>query len=632
MLLPDRPSLPEGLQAASWIQSQRVLAEAFLQGNDLPRRWHTGQPFVIFQSAFGVGTQFLEVWAQWRKSPGCRLFFIGVEEAPVSDQDFPAHHFSQDSTAPLARLLHAQWPVRVSGIHRLEFDDRRVTLLLAFGATSRFVNLIHARVNAFFLPVEPSATARQMPRLWLRKLARIAANNATITVTGLSATECEHLSGSGFGFKLSPGCGAAAGMYSGGFLPERRETRHQNPVLEGRSAVVVGAGLAGTAAAASLSQRGWEVTLVERQFGPATQASGNMAAVMAPMISKDDGIAARLSRACFFHLRSELLRLETAGYPVRWANCGVLRFAKDARAEQLLHEIAATLRLPKTFLQVLSRTEASAEIGHPAPAAACLFPMGGWVQPPSLCAARLLAHPAIKTQFGCDATEISYESNLWIVRDASRKIVANASALVLANTFEATRFTQAQFLRFKKVRGQASHLPASTLPPIHRVLSGDGYLTPSIEGLCALGATYEFDTEDQGLSATAHLSNLGRLQALLPGMSPPVALNELGGRVGFRSLTPDRLPSVGSLPVHEAIQEYAKKVSPDLPRWPHAYGVLGLGSRGLVWSSLMGETLGSLVENEPWPLESDLVHAMDPARFWMREQHCAQNMRISSKE
>jgi tRNA 5-methylaminomethyl-2-thiouridine biosynthesis bifunctional protein len=59
----------------------------------------------------------------------------------------------------------------------------------------------------------------------------------------------------------------------------------------------------------------------------------------------------------------------------------------------------------------------------------------------------------------------------------------------------------------------------------------------------------------------------------------------------------------------------------DFPRLPGLYGILGLGSRGLVWSALMGEFLAASIVGEPWPLEMDLARAIDPARFLFRAKN-----------
>jgi glycine/D-amino acid oxidase-like deaminating enzyme len=71
-----------------------------------------------------------------------------------------------------------------------------------------------------------------------------------------------------------------------------------------RRAIVIGAGVAGSSAAHRLCARGWQVTLIERHAQPAQEASGNLAGIFMPLLSKDDNIPTRLSRAAYlFALR-----------------------------------------------------------------------------------------------------------------------------------------------------------------------------------------------------------------------------------------------------------------------------------------------------------------------------------------
>jgi tRNA 5-methylaminomethyl-2-thiouridine biosynthesis bifunctional protein len=89
------------------------------------------------------------------------------------------------------------------------------------------------------------------------------------------------------------------------------------------------------------------------------------------------------------------------------------------------------------------------------------------------------------------------------------------------------------------------------------------------------------------------------------------------GRVSFRATTPDHLPLVGALP------DWTTQTTGDtrlktFPRQPGLYGLLGLGSRGLVWSALLAEHLACQINGEALPLEGDQADAIDPARFALR--------------
>ena len=194
-------------------------------------------------------------------------------------------------------------------------------------------------------------------------------------------------------------------------------------------------------------------------------------------------------------------------------------------------------------------------------------------------------------------------------------VLDRAPVLVLANAFEAKGFQLTQALHFKKVRGQVTHLPALLLPQQNRVLCRDGYLSPAVDGICCLGATYDFNNENRELEAAGHQENLERLQSMALSLAQNVGLS---GRVGFRCLTPDRMPVVGALPDFGAWDNTKPSKHSEVERHPGLYGILGLGSRGLVWSTLMGEILAAEIHSEPMPVEDDLVRAIDPARFLLR--------------
>jgi tRNA 5-methylaminomethyl-2-thiouridine biosynthesis bifunctional protein len=58
----------------------------------------------------------------------------------------------------------------------------------------------------------------------------------------------------------------------------------------------------------------------------------------------------------------------------------------------------------------------------------------------------------------------------------------------------------------------------------------------------------------------------------------------------------------------------------ELPRQAGVYCLLGYASRGLIWAPLAAELLAASLEGEPLPLEGELVDALDPGRFLLRER------------
>jgi tRNA 5-methylaminomethyl-2-thiouridine biosynthesis bifunctional protein len=154
------------------------------------------------------------------------------------------------------------------------------------------------------------------------------------------------------------------------------------------------------------------------------------------------------------------------------------------------------------------------------------------------------------------------------------------------------------------------------------VLAGAGHLIPAADGAAIVGSSYDFEDEDPEPRVSGHAGNLERLELLLPGSAARLDPARLAGTVGFRCVTPDRLPLIGSAPdagtARANIAVRSGQWAQELPRLNGLYGAFGYASRGLTWAALGAELIASLVGGEPLPLEGDLADAVDPARFALR--------------
>jgi tRNA 5-methylaminomethyl-2-thiouridine biosynthesis bifunctional protein len=124
---------------------------------------------------------------------------------------------------------------------------------------------------------------------------------------------------------------------------------------------------------------------------------------------------------------------------------------------------------------------------------------------------------------------------------------------------------------------------------------------PPVGGVAVAGASYDIGDDDPGSRADSNAGNLDRLARILPGAETQFDPRALEGRVGFRAVTPDRLPMVGPVPGMDGV-----------------HGAFAYASRGILWSSLMAELLASRIEGEPWPIERCLANALDPGRYERR--------------
>ncbi|TMH41475.1 MAG: bifunctional tRNA (5-methylaminomethyl-2-thiouridine)(34)-methyltransferase MnmD/FAD-dependent 5-carboxymethylaminomethyl-2-thiouridine(34) oxidoreductase MnmC [Betaproteobacteria bacterium] len=546
-------------------QAQHV----FLAGNELPARWARRERYVILETGFGFGLNFLVTWRAWKDDPNrCRrLHYVAVEKHPFALADLRALHERYPELKEEATALHAVWPLLVSGVHRLELGDVVLTLFFADIAVLRD---LRASADAIYL--DGFAPANN-PEMWtpqmMRALSRLAAPGATLATWSVAAPVREALQATGFAVEKRPGFGGKREMLIG--RKKNGDSHHFSPAT--RSAVVIGAGVAGAAVCERLCARGWEVELYERHAEPAQEASGNLAGAFHPVLTPDDSIFARLTRAAFLYALPYWERLPGVEYD----RCGVLQLARNDK--EIASQRAAVAGLPADYAQLVSREEASEHAGVPVAAPGLWFPQGGWIKPRTLVRAQLEAcGTRLHRRFSTTAEQLP-----------------RAPVVVLANASEAPKLCAVPHLRLRRVRGQLTYVPEDALEPPHVVVLRGGMVLPPIDGVCVAGATYDLEDPQSALREEDHAGNLERLRDILG-----VELRaQVDGRVAFRAVTPDRLPVVGKLA-------------------DGVYGAFAYGSRGLVWAALAAELIAAEVEGEPLPLASALASAMDPGRFKRR--------------
>lgn len=595
----------------------------FLGGNDLPARWAGARVFTIVETGFGLGLNFLATWQAWRDDPARpgRLHFVSVEKHPFAREGLKALHARYPVFAPLAAELLSAWPLPLPGLHRLHFEDGGVTLTLALADVADVLPKLRLAADAFFLDgFAPNRNAEMWTPAVMKALARLARPGATLSTYSTARAVRDALAGAGFAVEPRPGFGHKRHMLAARFAP-RGVPRHGPPAAPSWSehrAIVVGAGLAGASAAERLAARGWKIDLIERHPAPAAESSGIPAGVFHPQVSRDDSVLSRLTRAGFLYALRGWRALERRGHRFEWARCGVLQIAKDAREEARLAGAIRALGHPPQYVDCVPREEAARLAGCAAGAGGLWFPEGGWVQPAALVRAQLAAADGgsrMVCHYGTEVHGLTRDGPLWRVVAADGSEIAAAPVVVLANSHDAARLV-ATGAALKRVRGQLTCLPAGSLALPAAALAGAGHLIPAPDGSAVVGATFDFDDDDPEPREAGHAGNLERLGRLLPGAAVSLDPARLAGSVGFRCVTPDRLPLIGALPDAGAAPSVARVR--DLPRLPGLYGAFGYASRGLTWALLGGELIASAVEGEPLPLEGDLADAIDPARFLLR--------------
>jgi len=345
----------------------------------------------------------------------------------------------------------------------------------------------------------------------------------------------------------------------------------------------------------------------------ASGASSNLAGVLRPLPSADDNRLSRLTRAGFLATRGLLQSLPDA----RWSACGVLHLARDDDHEKRQAATVDRIQLPADLLAYVDQAQASQHLGQPVAHGGWWFAQGGWVQPSSLCAAALNAFPErIKICLNAPVDRIERQENGWQLLTTDGRELATAPIVILAAGTGASRLVPFAGIPQQAARGQVSHLPAIALQPPKVVLCKHGYTLPAIDGICLTGATLQLHDNEPQARPSDHLENLAGLARSLPAQAGKIDPTQIDGRVGFRPLSPDRLPIVGPLPDLAALVGQPRLNAQ--PRLPGLWCVQGFGARGIVWSALMADLLLSRLEGDPLPLANDLVDAVDPGRFLLK--------------
>jgi tRNA 5-methylaminomethyl-2-thiouridine biosynthesis bifunctional protein len=606
-------------RAGALAQAQHV----FLGGNGLPARWAGRPRFVILETGFGLGNNFLATRAAWQQDPQrCdRLWYLAIDKHPPRRDDLARAHAGSALPA-LADELVERWPPLTPDLHLIDFDGGRVRLLLALGDIAKVLPELIATVDAFYL--DGFAPDRN-PAMWdpwrLRQLARLAANGATLATWSVAGAVRQGLAAAGFEVAKAPGFGGKREMTVGRFRP--RAPANVPPGRQAPDAVrqvaVVGAGLAGAAVAQALAARGLAVQVFERHAGCARETSGNAGGLFHGVLHAHDGPHARWLRAAALHTERVLRPLVARG-TVTGAVAGLLRGEQRLPAEAM-RALLQDLALPPDYLQVHQPSRLAQ--GQ----AAWFYPGGGWVAPATLCA-QALSSPGVETHYGNAVQQLRPAGDRWQLIDPAGATLGSAEAVLLCNADDAARLLAPRSTGtpwpLRRVRGQTTLLPAALpgLPTLPLPLADTGYALQLADGRLLCGATSQPDDDEPGLRDADHRHNLATLQRLTGWAGPPPAdaLNaQLDGRVGWRLQSDDRLPLLGPVPDGDGAAGTRRWDQPRfVPRQAGLYVFTALGSRGITQATLAAEALASWLTGDPMPLPASLLDALDVARFVAR--------------
>ncbi|MCO7622393.1 bifunctional tRNA (5-methylaminomethyl-2-thiouridine)(34)-methyltransferase MnmD/FAD-dependent 5-carboxymethylaminomethyl-2-thiouridine(34) oxidoreductase MnmC [Pseudomonas guariconensis] len=613
----------------------------FLEQNRLRERCTALTPqdcLVIGETGFGTGMNFYCAWQLFAEHAprGARLHFVSVEKYPLTREDLARAVQLWPQLEPYWQPLLAQYVAVHGGFQQFSFDHGRVTLTLMVGDALAQLPTLDAQVDVWFL--DGFAPAKN-PDMWtpelfaqLARLSRPGTTLGTFTTTGWVR---RGLIAAGFAMRKVPGIGKKWEVMHGQFqgwpaeqpAPAEPEPWYARPApVQGpRHAVVIGAGLAGSATAASLAARGWQVSVLERHDAPAQEASGNPQGVLYLKLSAHGTTLSQMILSGFGYTRRWLQQLQRGQ---DWDDCGVLQLAFDDKEAQRQAKLAEAF--DSTLLHVLDQAQAESVAGVALPAGGLFYPEGGWVHPPALCQAQL-QHPHIELLTHQEVIELRKVDGRWQAWDGER-LLASAPVVVLAGAAEIRRFEACAELPLKRIRGQITRLPATEASrALRTVVCAEGYVAPPRGDEHTLGASFDFHNDDLAPTVAEHQGNLALLDEISTDLAERLNTSvldpaRLQGRAAFRCTSPDYLPIVGPVADAQAFTDAYAVLAKDARQVPDTpcpwldglYVNSGHGSRGLITAPLSGELVAAWVCGEPLPLPRTVAQACHPNRFALR--------------
>lgn len=565
---------------------------------------------------------------------GSRLHFISVEKYPLTQADLRKALAAWPELATLSQPLIDQWPLPVSGCHRLLFADGRIRLDLWFGDIKEMLPQVPhpatGLVDAWYLD---GFSPAKNPEMWTQDLfddlARLARPDATLSTFTCAGFVRRGLIAAGFAMKKVKGHGNKREMLAGvreGKVPQQSIAPwYARPAGREGEVLIIGGGIASAMTALSLVERGRHVTLLCEDDEPASGASGNRQGALYPLLNGEHDALSRFYSLAFGFARNRLLALAKR-HPVAFSLCGVTQLGYDDKSAAKLAKMSQG-PFPPELMHPLSAAEVEQVVGLPCDADGVSYPLGGWLCPADLTRAAIREAQAsgrLEVVFNAAVTHIAEEDDGWRVESQDGR-AWQAPNLVVAAGHQLPALLPFAELPLYPVRGQVSHVPTKVgLSQLKTVLCYDGYLTPAHNGAHCIGASYGRNQTDLAYRTDEQEQNRARLQACVPQQRWPAEVDVSGNqaRVGVRCASRDHLPVAGPVARLAALADHDVNAPADqrsaLPLHAGLYVLGALGSRGLCSAPLCGELVASEICGDPLPLAADLLEALHPARYWVR--------------
>ncbi len=615
----------------------------FLQHNGLPQRWQTmgNTRFVIGETGFGTGLNFLLSWQRFLAETDCgRLHFISIEKFPLAPADLRDALSHWPQLASYSQQLIDQYPLPIPGCHRLTFAKGRVILDLWFGDIHEVLPAIHSRpeglIDAFYLDgFAPSKNPDMWSDTLFNHMARLGKHQSSFSTFTAAGLVKRGLANVGYHVNKVDGFGRKRNMLCGTLDRSRVAYQHHafersNSSAAPERVAIIGAGLAGASVANALARQGVDCDVFFASPQPADGASGNLQGGFYPQLHIEPSIASQLQAHSFLFACRRYQQLRATGYHFEGDFCGVIQTGFNEAQTARLTTLCSNGHWPNELVRLVTPQQATSLAGVHLPYTGAYFRDGGWINPPSLVNALFEEagqQASIQLFAQHQLLECCYQ-NGWQLRFTQGQN-RHYDLVIFATGAESNQFALLDPLPFTPVRGQVESVRASeSSDRLNCVICHKGYFTPAWQGYHAMGSSYVKHDMSRAISDAESAFNLDTLRTSL---SDAVWVNDIQicgqARASQRMTTPDHQPVMGAIADFAAqAKQYAmvaksggtESAMPPVNH-PNAFVLSGLGSRGLCTAPLMAEALACQIMGKPLPLPSQLLDALNPNRFLIKQ-------------
>lgn len=610
----------------------------FINGNSLINRWkNLTSSFSIAETGFGTGLNFLTTWYYWSQylsknsDTNPWLHYVSIEKCPVHPEDIKKSYSKWDHLISFGNELLKKYPPAVPGFHYLKFPEFRLSLTLIWDDAHLALQNLKSKFNAWYLD---GFNPNKNPELWNQEIIDLISfkthSQGTLSTFTVARDIKNHLTKSGFSIEKKPGFGKKREMLTAKLNQEKTEedkkpwfSYNQLNFSKEKKAIIIGSGLAGCHTTYALSQRNWEISLIDQENRIASHGSGNDIGILFPYLSSEWDYKTQ------FYLQSYLYQLSFLNDfdPDQkfHQSCGMIWLPRKARDLVRFKKIKENLSLPENILTDFNKENSQNLCHTQLNQDGLYFPQGTWVKPKKLCQKLLDSTKSLKLFLNKKVEKVSYKNNQWLVFDQNSNLIDQAPTLILCQGFDNNLLFDYPFM---KVRGQISSTPKiNQLKSLSKLLCYGGYTTPLIDHHHHMGATFQINEKTNQILEDDHFQNIETLNYYLENKFDMNQIQNLSGRVSFRNVTYDRFPVIGSVPSRDFFEDHYHDLhlGQFWKNYPLAEYASGLyinsshGSRGILSSCLGSELLAQLINKEPLSSSHHIIEKLHPARFMINE-------------